>query len=657
MGSFIDPANSQFNDGAYLPGSKFFFYTAGTANALDTYSDEALSIANTNPVVADGQGRFGAIYLKRDSLYKIVLKDQNDNIIYTRDNVSAVVLANQGLETRLKQVASDPITQGAVGDGSADERTFVQAAIDLAAANGTMVVDLLGKTYRCDSQITVPNGVLVMNGDLDFTNDTGTDHILIQGTQNSSVSLDANLSRWAATASISDTSGCTVGDWVHLSDSQDVNYQGLGTHRRGFMAKIKSITTNTSITLENPSDIPVKTADAALCIPFSMKREVTLRDLNITSGTGSSTSVLTIDMARDVRVERCRFKSVPAYGITIRASGDVVVDDCQLETEVGSATSSQGVFIEEGSRNVRVRNNTIRGLDFGVISSRGDLEGIILDSRIEGNYICEAQNTAIAMDEGSHFTLVADNEIHSCSGGIRSRGGTIDVRGNTIVNNDSNLQFGVQLDCWMDETPSLFDLTGLNNITMSVTDNHFQQCYNPIDVHDAFVGTGEIGSVKITDNVINQAIGGVDTCIRSAIQTLAATISDNTILDAAGTLSISLSNAETAVVSGNNINQNSGGTGGIYVGDCVYCAITNNVVRRFTTATYACIQISGSAGTYNVVGNVLQGGDYGIEISSTATVYHAGNVFLAQGTGNITGTFTASRASGTAGNDGTIDIT
>lgn len=65
-------------------GAKLNFYEAGTTTRLATYTDSALSVAHTNPVVADGNGVFAAIYTQNKE-YKIVLTDSDDVVIWTVD--------------------------------------------------------------------------------------------------------------------------------------------------------------------------------------------------------------------------------------------------------------------------------------------------------------------------------------------------------------------------------------------------------------------------------------------------------------------------------------------------------------------------------------------------------------------------------------------
>lgn len=84
---FYSP-NQQFADatGAPYAGGSLAFYASGTSTPLATYSDSALTIANTNPVVLDSAGRAGNIFLQ-NLAYKVVLSDVNNNVIWTDDPV------------------------------------------------------------------------------------------------------------------------------------------------------------------------------------------------------------------------------------------------------------------------------------------------------------------------------------------------------------------------------------------------------------------------------------------------------------------------------------------------------------------------------------------------------------------------------------------
>src|SRR4051812_15560173 len=69
-----------------LIGAKLYWYTTGTSTPLATYSDQGLTVANANPVVANADGRFPAIWLQEAS-YKLVLKTALDVTLVTRDPI------------------------------------------------------------------------------------------------------------------------------------------------------------------------------------------------------------------------------------------------------------------------------------------------------------------------------------------------------------------------------------------------------------------------------------------------------------------------------------------------------------------------------------------------------------------------------------------
>lgn len=71
-------------------GARLYTYAAGTSTPLATYSDAGLTIANTNPVIADAAGMFGDIFIDNIE-YHIVLRDANDVTVEDADPVGLIV--------------------------------------------------------------------------------------------------------------------------------------------------------------------------------------------------------------------------------------------------------------------------------------------------------------------------------------------------------------------------------------------------------------------------------------------------------------------------------------------------------------------------------------------------------------------------------------
>jgi hypothetical protein len=96
MAVFLSPvggAAAQFftNSGVILSGGKLYTYAAGTTTPQTTYTSSSGSTNHTNPIILDSAGRVpgGEIWLSTLP-YKFLLRDSNDVLIGTYDNVSGI---------------------------------------------------------------------------------------------------------------------------------------------------------------------------------------------------------------------------------------------------------------------------------------------------------------------------------------------------------------------------------------------------------------------------------------------------------------------------------------------------------------------------------------------------------------------------------------
>jgi len=74
-------------DGLPLVGGKIYTYAAGTSTPIATYVDSSATTANTNPIILDSLGQAN-IWLINTTAYKFVVKDADDVLLYTVDNIS-----------------------------------------------------------------------------------------------------------------------------------------------------------------------------------------------------------------------------------------------------------------------------------------------------------------------------------------------------------------------------------------------------------------------------------------------------------------------------------------------------------------------------------------------------------------------------------------
>jgi hypothetical protein len=74
------------NAGMRAPGAKAYFFEAGTTTPRTTYSDAALTTPHTHPVLADGNGRFPAIFLDYGA-YRERVRTSGETTIWDTDNI------------------------------------------------------------------------------------------------------------------------------------------------------------------------------------------------------------------------------------------------------------------------------------------------------------------------------------------------------------------------------------------------------------------------------------------------------------------------------------------------------------------------------------------------------------------------------------------
>lgn len=178
------------NNGVILSGGKLYTYAAGTTTPATTYTSSSGATAHTNPIILNSAGRVatGEIWLTQNVTYKFLLKDSNDVLIGTYDNVfgiSNVTLpissdsvtylpaganaVQTTVQAKLRQTVSVK-DYGAVGDGTTDDTTAIQSAM----ANGGVVYFPKG-TYKVTTVlITGVNNLTVRAESATFTSVYGS---------------------------------------------------------------------------------------------------------------------------------------------------------------------------------------------------------------------------------------------------------------------------------------------------------------------------------------------------------------------------------------------------------------------------------------------------------------------------------------------------
>lgn len=178
-GQFFD------NNGVILSGGKVYTYAAGTTTPQATYTSSAGVTPHSNPIVLDSAGRVpgGEIWLTAGATYKFVVETSLGVLIGTYDNVEGIneipnanvieydppfagaVTSGYTVADKLSQVLSVKDFD-AVGDGTTDDTTAIQAAINAACGlpDGGAVYFPAG-AYKVTSTLTVNQSNVSLYGD------------------------------------------------------------------------------------------------------------------------------------------------------------------------------------------------------------------------------------------------------------------------------------------------------------------------------------------------------------------------------------------------------------------------------------------------------------------------------------------------------------
>lgn len=551
------------SNGDALSGAKLYFYETGTTTPLATYSDEALSSANANPVVSDSGGLFGEIYMKTDDTYRVKLTTSADVTQWTLDNINAAQLASDAFQTRLKQAASNPLDYGAVGDGVADESSEVQDAID----NATGVVDLLGKTYRCDSTVTLSTGLTLKNGTLDFSNSTDTTGVSVNGTLGSANLLTANSTRGDLVLDVTDGSAIGEGDLLYL-------YSGngkWGSKNMGEIVQVDSVSVN-AVTILDPVEGEYNTANSSAVKEITPASSVRIENVEILGPTVIGNRLINVAYASNFVVTKSRFTGFKTSAIQAGYSIDLRIDDCVFED---SSSSGSAIYLDGTVQNAVIAKNTFRRVVTGIQSR---------DSNSQHRHVTVSNNVFTGVTQavlslgGTQYLRIEDNDIMSDTTGTATTGAGIRVldavdlviAGNAIREAGGH---GIIVDM------SNMVYTGVEPNGQVISGNSIRDC---------------------DDDCIN-AVPDLDTDL---------TIAGNSMVSC-GDEGIEIAAAATAVgsiiVDGNELNVASGGGPGVFLtgGE----SLLNPIIRdnKISGSATQGIYVDGSVSGVIVDGNVVNG--------------------------------------------------
>lgn len=336
---------------------------------------------------------------------------------------------------------------GALGDGTADDTTEIQAAINAAAVAGGTVFFPPG-TYKITAPLTVTGNHVhlfgrgaTINGATVAASTTLSDKFGIDatGTLGTPVALTADLAKDGTTVTVGSTTGFAAGDLVRITSNQDYT-DGTGANygNRGALHRVKAITSGTQLTLTEPSFFAYAAASSATIAKVVPLRGLVVDGLKVVmGGTGDSHCGIQVSYADEPTVRNVEVDGCEDTGIEFRTVWGGLVDRCKVSNATSGSlgTTGYGVSILEASRGARVTASSFDNCRHGVTGG-GTIVSILV--RVVGNRATNMLDAAFdAHEECWWWDFDSNTVVGGASSGILIRGQACTVRRNVIRNTGS----------------------------------------------------------------------------------------------------------------------------------------------------------------------------------------------------------------------------
>lgn len=126
------------DNGGPLSGGKLYTYLAGTSTPLATYTSQDESAFNTNPIILNARGE-ADVWLGNGT-YKFVLKDADDNTIWTKDLISSGTTSSEVESVWTEHAVTDGQAATDLEGETLDLSSYSSAIYEVEILRGTTVL-------------------------------------------------------------------------------------------------------------------------------------------------------------------------------------------------------------------------------------------------------------------------------------------------------------------------------------------------------------------------------------------------------------------------------------------------------------------------------------------------------------------------------------
>lgn len=507
----------------------------------------------------------------------------------------------------IRSAPVSPLDYGAVGDNVADDTTAMQNAIN-AAANGCL--DLLNKTYKITSSLSLPSNFVMRNGTLDGSGMADYDTLLeVTGTLGSSKVMNT-ISSGVDSFVVSDATGIATDVMLYL---QSNTVFGVGGSTNGELIKVRTVSGTTVTPYRRVFDY--YQSSPVFFIP-QMKRNILLSNIQlIGGGLGKAQVGVNIYLAENVVLEGCNSYFFADRHFQFLRSANCRASYCGAYHSDQSTGLAYGFTALNGCNNITI--NGCVGYDHRHGFATGAENGVDRNITVTGCTFTACTDAPLDSHPQAQFIVFNGNvcggdSTETSQDGISAQG-TDMVISNNIVQGFSRAGILLQPSC---TNVNISDTTSCVGNTVT----------RPISLTDAYgisyenLRTGDNAQLNISNNTVNMLFtnSGNGILVEQAASSgsmFSLVISNN---------SVYVRHAGLTVVNRSSVKLMRG------------VAISGNAIQTTSANTYDAIVLVAITANYIeralLTGNNTYGGRYGINNSNGDRVVAYANMLQAFGT-------------------------
>jgi len=351
------------------------------------------------------------------------------------------------LREAVQQISYNVKNYGAIGDGTTDDTTAIQACITAVNTAGGGTVFFPAGSYNVTSSITLYSNITLKgeprNSIIDLSSATATlTAFTVEGTMDADITLTANVDKNDYSISLVTT---TLSDLDYIKIKAD-NIICSSNIKQGEITRIKTVDSAASLTLLSSALDAYTTANSATVNKINFKSDISVYGLDFLGPTNITLLIkaFDFDICKDVNVTNCIFRKMHYGAMSFTDSIFCGVYECGIH-DAELAGYSYGVMCLSGSQDIKIIGCSTSNLRHTVTTGGYTNDyGLVRRITALGNNISQCRSAGLDAHPNAEDINYCNNTI---VGSVTEDGITIQGNNAIICNNviTGHIRHGVLL--------------------------------------------------------------------------------------------------------------------------------------------------------------------------------------------------------------------